>query len=100
MVSGTCAEPQQRYTYNLYITGRYGYGPTIGPLNWFVAGATTLYNQYGRRYFEIARGYIGVSRCISHCLAGTYGMLYDMSVPVSVKSAAVDAVRLERDTLL
>lgn len=49
---------------------RYAYGRAMGPLNYFVAGATNLINQYG-----------------------VYGILYDMRVPVSYKTLAVDAVR-------
>ena len=42
----------------------------MGPLNYFVAGATPLLDKYG-----------------------VYGLLYDMTVPITPKSVAVDAIR-------
>lgn len=54
-----------------YLRNWAAWGPHVGPLNYFVAGATPLLDKYG-----------------------VYGLLYDMTVPATAKSRAVDAVRL------
>lgn len=54
-----------------YLTNWFQYGRAMGPLNYFVAGATNLIDQYG-----------------------VYGILFDMRLPnASYKLAAVDAIR-------
>jgi hypothetical protein len=55
-----------------YLNDWFAYGRAMGPLNYFVAGATNLIDQYG-----------------------VYGILYDMRLPDrSYKLKAVDAVRV------
>lgn len=55
-----------------YLTtwAQWGDAALVGPLNWFVAGATTLYEQFG-----------------------VYGILYDMTIPVTPKTLAIDGYR-------
>jgi hypothetical protein len=55
-----------------YLTNWYSWGAAMGPLNYFVAGATNLIDQYG-----------------------SYGILQDMRMQDSNKAKGVDAVRLK-----
>jgi len=54
-----------------YLTSWYAYGSIMGPLNYFVAGATPLIDQWG-----------------------VYGILYDMRVQDGPKAKGVDAIRV------
>ena len=55
-----------------YLTNWYSWGRAMGPLNYFVAGATNLLDQYG-----------------------SYGILQDMRLQDSYKVKGVDAIRVK-----
>lgn len=64
-------DPRIQSRVETYLNNWYQYGRAMGPLNYFVAGASDLINQYG-----------------------VYGILFDMRLPnSSYKLQAVDAVR-------
>ena len=71
MKADSAVDPRIQSRIVTYLTNWFQYGQAMGPLNYFVAGATPLIDQYG-----------------------IYGLLYDMRIQESFKSAGVDAVRL------
>jgi hypothetical protein len=65
-------DPRIQTRVETYLNNWYQYGRIMGPLNYFVAGASDLIDQYG-----------------------VYGILFDMRLPnLSYKLQAVDAVRV------
>lgn len=66
-------DPRIQGRLTTYLTNWYAYGRAMGPLNYFVAGASNLIDEYG-----------------------VYGILFDMRLPqASFKLAAVDAFRVQ-----
>ena len=65
-------DPRMKSRIETYLANWYSWGDAMGPLNYFVAGATNLINPYG-----------------------CYGILEDMRLQDSYKAKGVDAVRLK-----
>ena len=64
-------DPRIQARVETYLTSWYQYGAAMGPLNYFVAGATPLIDQWG-----------------------VYGILFDMRVQDGPKARGVDAIRV------